>query len=117
MIPIDMTRLVTAETKAAARLADARATASLTRIEMAGALMLGGLLTPAEAEEFAARGLPAPIADLIETLPEDRRQIARLKMIGATDFPRSDALWDDLCAAPGWPEHADVDALFGIAAA
>lgn len=90
-----------------------RNAASLTRIEMAFALERAGILSQSEAEQFAGRTLPTPIVLLISTLPVEFQAIARLKMIGATEFPRSDDMWQLLTAGEGWPDDADVDAIFG----
>lgn len=92
-----------------------RGAVSLTRIEMAFALQSAGILDQAQALEFAGRTLPGPIEALIASLPEVVQPLARLKMVGATEFPRSDEMWTLLTQGEGWPQDADVDALFGWA--
>lgn len=90
-----------------------RAAVSYTRIEMAYALEQAGILGQSEAFQFAGGGIPDPIALLISTLPAEVQAIATLKMAGATQFPRADEMWALLTAGEGWPEEADVDAIFG----
>lgn len=90
-----------------------RQTAVLTRIEMAYALLVAGILTQSDAEVFAAHGLPQPLATMIESLPTEAQPLARLKMFGAKEFPRKEPEWDMLAASEGWPSEADIDAIFG----
>ena len=101
-------------TDPAAALAAWRAAAVLSRLELARALQRIGILTHAEAMSFCRyEPLPAAITSLIDTLPEQYREDALFEMQGGRDFPRSHPMWDLLCDAEGWPDEADVDALFG----
>lgn len=95
------------------RLADWRATHSLTRPEMAMALAAAGVLTEAQAEDFAAGAIPASFAALIETLPAEVRFEARVRLRAAREFPRADAFWSMLVAANAEWTDAMIDAVFG----
>lgn len=97
-----------------AEVAEWRTTRVMSRLEFARALMAINLLTHEQAMGFIRyEPLPEPITALIATLPEEYRADAEFEMQGARDFPRANAMWDLLCASEGWPEQADVDALFG----
>lgn len=98
----------------AAALAEWRAVTVRSRMEFARGLKDIGILTHEQAMGFIRyEPLPEPITALIATLPEEYRADAEFEMQGARDFPRANAMWDLLCASEGWPEQADVDALFG----
>lgn len=84
-----------------------------TRLELARGMRAQGVLTDAETLAFVAYTLPAPIVTLLLTLPAEVQAEATLAMTGAQEFPRADPLWDALAAGAGWPEDADIDAVFG----
>jgi hypothetical protein len=90
-----------------------RAGRVLRRTQLALALISDGLLSEAEAEEFAGHNLPAPIVATINNLPEAVRVEARIKMRGAQEFHRADPLWTVLVASDGdWTDER-IDQVFG----
>ncbi|MCE8467559.1 hypothetical protein LZ189_00480 [Rhodovulum sulfidophilum] len=98
---------VPVEQDPAERLAAWRASATLSRLELASALIAAGILTQGEAEDLAAQRMPGALAALVEPLPEDARSAVRLRLVGLAGFARADPIWDALLG----PELAD--AVFG----
>lgn len=113
---VDLTRLITAEAKAAADLAQARQAAKLGRLQFAMALRAGGVVTKAEAAAWLANGtLPAIGAAALAQIADDAaREDAELRFIAATEIERLNPFIALLQVEAGLTD-AQVDALFGIA--
>ncbi|ARC87887.1 hypothetical protein [Rhodovulum sp. MB263] len=98
---------VPVEPDPAGQLAAWRDSATLTRLDLASALIAAGILTQGEAEDLAARRMPGALAALADPLPETERSAVRLRLVGLAEFARADPIWDALLG----PELAD--AVFG----
>ena len=116
MSNIDLTKLVTAEDKAAEELLAARQAAVLSRLDFALALTAGGVITKAEASAWLASGALPTIAQAAIASIENagERDEAELRLIAATEIQRLNPLISLLQTEAGLTE-AQVDALFGIA--
>jgi hypothetical protein len=110
MPALDPSRAITAAT----RTEDARSTMSLSRSQFAIRAMEAGLITPEEAEEWAAgNALPAVLLGAIETFPAGQaRARARIEAKAAVEIRRTHPLVVGMAAAMGLTD-AQVDALYG----
>lgn len=96
-----------------AALQAAREAASLTKPEFIVGCMSVGLLTPAEAEEAAQGGVPAPFQQAVDALPPYEQTLIRVIWPTATQIDRLDPLILALADGLGVSEHT-LDALFGL---
>jgi hypothetical protein len=112
---IDMTKLVTAEAKAAEALAARRADAVMDRLDFAKAVAAAGLISYADASDWAAGNMvPAQVQAILDAMPEAGRGPALVDVLAQQHIRRNAALMPALAAAFSLTEQ-DLDALFGIA--
>lgn len=102
------------ETQAAAnRLPNWRATATLSRMEMALALEASSILTEAQMLELCGGVIPAPLGAFIDLLPVESRKFARAATAAGQPFERASPIWTAVAAADTGPTESEIDALFG----
>jgi hypothetical protein len=90
--------------------------ASVTRRQFFQAAATSSLITQAEALALFATGvLPANLATAIAALPAPQQFAAKIAILGAGSFNRTDPLVEALGAAMG-QTSAQIDALFTLAA-
>lgn len=102
------------EAAAKAALDAAAVNASISARQFWTGLVQRGLITEAEALAAVARtALPAALELLIAGLPSNQQFATRMKLLGATEFIRSDPTVAVLAAAEGW-SAADIDAFWAL---
>lgn len=88
--------------------------AAITLRQLLIAAVRFGWITEAEAEAWAARSsLPAPVSDLVASLPVDQRAEARLTLLTMTHAYRDDTLMTAVAGAVG-ASDTDIDRFFRV---
>lgn len=99
---------------AAKKLADRRAVAFLTKLELLTATVTSGILTPAEALVAAKGEWPGPLLDFLEMLTEEQALQVQLEWAALVQVDRMHVFILTLASWMSLPD-ATVDAMFKVA--
>lgn len=110
---VDLSKLITAEAKAANALAEARASASVTRREFCLGLARLSILTPEAALASAKGGWPAEMDGFLTYLDADQALEAQIEWAAVATVDRMHPM---VLSLASWLSLSDaqVDELFGI---
>ncbi|MDO9524975.1 MAG: hypothetical protein Q7J57_05470 [Gemmobacter sp.] len=109
---IDWTRMITADQATATRLADWRATRTLSRLQFCTALRAAGILTDPDALAAASGQIPEAFKPALAALAPPDQTNARLAWAAASTIDRTNPFITAIAATAGLSDQT-LDDLFG----